>query len=305
MALGILCPGQGGQNPGMLDILMAEPAAQAVLDAAADVLGTDLRRLVAEPAADLHRNAVAQPLLCAVQAAAWAALRGHLPPVRAFAGYSLGELAAYGCAGALGLDELLTLARRRAEAMDRACHEPNGLLAVRGLTRRRVEELCRAHRAEIAIANDLDRLVVGGRRDALAGFERAVTSMGAGVTALPVSVASHTSLMASAAEEFRQLLLDSGIQAPIVPVLAGVDGAAVRTRERAIATLSRQITQTVEWSACVEGLVEMGCTVLLELGPCNGLSRMVRDRFPDVSVRSVSEFKSLDGVLDWVARYGG
>src|SRR4051794_34816703 len=145
MTLGILCPGQGGQNPGMLDILKGEPAAQTVLDAAGHVLGADPRDLVAGPPQEMHRNAVAQPLLCAVQAATWAALRSHLPSPRVFAGYSLGELAAYGCADAVGTDELLDLARRRAAAMDRACPEPSGLLAVRGLDRPQVEALCRSH----------------------------------------------------------------------------------------------------------------------------------------------------------------
>jgi hypothetical protein len=43
MALGILCPGQSGQNPSMLDMLKGEPAAQIVLDAAGHVLSTDPR----------------------------------------------------------------------------------------------------------------------------------------------------------------------------------------------------------------------------------------------------------------------
>ena len=305
MTLGILCPGQGGQNPGMLDILKSEPAAQTVLDAAGHVLGADPRDLVAGPPQEMHRNAVAQPLLCAVQAATWAALRSHLPSPRVFAGYSLGELAAYGCADAVGTDELLDLARRRAEAMDRACPEPSGLLAVRGLDRSQVEALCRSHGVEVAIINDVDRLVVGGRRDALAGFERAVTALGAGVTPLAVSVASHTTLMAPAAKAFGRVLAASGLRAPAVPVLAGIDGAPVRSRDRAVATLTRQIAETVNWSACIDGLVEMGCTLLLELGPCNGLSRMVRDRRPELPVRSVAEFRSLGGALDWVERHAG
>src|SRR4051794_20189344 len=237
MTLGILCPGQGGQNPGMLDILTGEPAAQTVLDAAGHVLGADPRDLVAGPPQEMHRNAVAQPLLCALQMATWAALRAHLPPVRVFAGYSLGELAAYGCADAVGTDELLDLARRRAEAMDRACSEPSGLLAVRGLDRSQVEALCRSHGVEVAIVNDVDRLVVGGRRDALVGFERAATALGAGVTPLAVSVASHTALMTPAAEAFGRVLAASGLRPPAVPVLAGGGRAPARRPRRGGAPL--------------------------------------------------------------------
>lgn len=305
MSLGILCSGQGGQGPGMLDLLRREPAAQAVLDRAAGVMGQDPRTLVAGSEAEMQRNAVAQPLLCAVQAATWAALRPHLPPVRAVAGYSLGELSAYHVAGGLDADELLRLAMRRAEAMDRADPEPGGLLAVRGLDRVRLETLCRDHGADIAIENGADRFVVGGHRTVLEAVEAAVQALGATVTPLPVTVASHTRLMAPAAGEFGSILAASGLQALPLPVLAGIDGTPVYTRERAVAALTRQMTETVAWAACLDGLVEMGCTVLLETGPCNALARMAAERHPGLAVRAVADFRSLSGAAAWVERQLG
>lgn len=305
MSLGILCSGQGGQGPGMLDLLRREPAAQAVLDRAALVMGRDPCALVTGPAAAMHCNAVAQPLLCAVQAATWAALRPHLPPVRAVAGYSLGELSAYHVAGALDADELLRLAMRRAEAMDRADPEPGGLLAVRGLDRARLEAVCRDCGADIAIENGADRFVVGGRRPTLALVEQAVLALGAAVTPLPVTVASHTRLMAPATAEFSPILAASGLQAPPLPVLAGIDGTPVYTRERAVAALTRQLTETVAWAACLDGLIEMGCTVLLETGPCNALARMAAERHPGLPVRAVADFRSLSGAASWVERQIG
>lgn len=305
MSLGILCSGQGGQGSGMLDLLRREPAAQAVLDRAAGVMGRDPRALVAGPEAEMQRNAVAQPLLCAVQAAIWAALRLHLPPVRAVAGYSLGELSAYHVAGALDADELLRLAVRRADVMDRADTEPGGLLAVRGLDKARVEAVCRDCGADIAIENGADRFVVGGRKTVLAVVEAAALALGAAVTPLPVTVASHTRLMAPAAAEFSPILAASGLQAPPLPVLAGIDGTPVYTRERAVAALTRQMTETVAWAACLDGLIEMGCTVLLETGPGNALARMAAERHPGLPVRAVADFRSLSGAAAWVERQLG
>jgi [acyl-carrier-protein] S-malonyltransferase len=304
MPLGILCPGQGAQHPDMLSMLTGEPAAEAVFGAAQAVLGWDLRQLVSQGGDEIHRNVVAQPLLCATQLATWNALRARLPTPRVIAGYSVGELAAYACAGALEAGQVVELARRRAEAMDRACPDPSGLLAVRGITRERLEPLCRRHRMEIAIVNDVDRLVVGGRSADLIAFQREVTGLGAGITPMRVSIASHTSLLNDAVPEFAAQLGGSGLQAPVVPVLAGIDGGPVFTRQRAVETLSRQIARTVQWAACIGSLREMGCTVLLELGPSNGLSRMVRERYPDLAVRSVAEFRSLQAVAEWVERQG-
>ncbi|PWC84120.1 hypothetical protein TSH100_18860 [Azospirillum sp. TSH100] len=305
MSLGILCSGQGGQGPGMLEPLRREPAAQAVLDRAATVMGRDPGALVAGPEAEMQRNAVAQPLLCAVQAATWAALRPHLPPLRAVVGYSLGELSAYHVAGALDADELVRLAVRRAEAMDRADTEPGGLLAVRGLDRARLVTVCRDWGVDIAIENGTDRFVIGGHRTVLDDVERAAQALGASVTPLPVTVASHTLLMAPAVAEFGPILAASGLRTPPLPVLAGIDGTPVYTRERAVAALTRQMAETVAWAACLDGLIEMGCTVLLETGPGNVLARMAAERHPDLPVRSVADFRSLSGAAAWVERQLG
>lgn len=299
MSLGILCPGQGDQHPGMFDILAENRIAAEMLRPAGEIMGEALGSIAAHR---LAVNATAQPVLCAVQLATWAALRDRLPEPRVFAGYSVGELAAYGCVGALDSAETIRLAMRRAAVMDAAGTPPGGLMAVRGLLRPDLERLCRPHGLEIAIVNDVDRLVIGGRIEALDAVEPELIALGAKVTRLRITIASHTSDMAPAVEPFRNALESSALRDSSIPILAGMDGTPVTTRRKAVDKLSAQLARTVDWAACMDGLAEMGCTMLLELGPCNGLSRMVRDRFPHIPVRSVSEFQSLEGVIDWIER---
>jgi [acyl-carrier-protein] S-malonyltransferase len=302
MSLGILCPGQGAQSPSMFAPLAGQAEAGPALAAVEAALGLRIADLPDLAADALQANAVAQPLLCGYQLAAWAVLRPDLPRPRAFAGYSVGELAAHGCAGSLPADAVLDLAAYRARAMDAACPDPCAMAAVRGLTRPDLDALAAAHGVEIAIVNGPDRFVVAGRSGALADLVQAATVMGAGVTPLPVHVASHTSLMARAAAAFRDRLTAGPIAAPAVPVLAGIDGAPVRTRARAIDTLSAQIAGTIDWAACLRGMREMGCTVLLELGPGADLARMAREQLPDIEARSVAEFRSPSGAAAWVRR---
>lgn len=298
MRLGILCPGQGDQSPAMFRILDGQAEAQVVLDLAAGLLGWDPRTLAAE---SLVVNAVAQPTLCAVQLATWAALAPRLPEACVFAGYSVGELAAHGCAGALSPGDVIALAQRRAALMDAAGGGGQGLMAVRGLLRDLLEPVCAAHSCEIAIVNDVDRLVVGGAKEQLAELDAVLAAMGAKTTPLSIAVASHTSVMADAVAPFRQALTAVEWRRPAAAVLAGIDGSPVRDGAKAVDALARQLAHPVNWMDCMTGLEEMGCSALLELGPCNGLARMVRDRLPAIPVRSVSEFRSLDGVVDWVA----
>lgn len=301
MGLGILCSGQGGQNAGMLDVLAGEAAAQAIFDRVAAAGWDDPRRLVAGDPAHLTRNYVAQPLLCAVQAAAWAALAPLLPPPLAVAGYSIGELAAHHVAGALALDPLLTLASARAAAMDAAMArtgEAGAMLAVRGLDRLTLLSFG----AEIAIANGPDRYVVGGTAGHVALLRDRLETAGATVTAIAVDIASHTRLMVPAVAPFQAALAAAPFASPLCPVLAGIDGMPVFGPDQARASLAAQLAQTVEWAACLNGLLERGCTLLLELGPGDALSRMAQSLHPGLPVRALADFRSVRGAAAWVER---
>lgn len=298
--LAVLCPGQGGQHPAMLELALASPIAAEVVSRAARALGWDPVARVRQGGPGLFANALAQPLVCLAEVVTWLALRDALPAPRVFAGYSLGELAAYGCAGALAPEETISLAARRAELMDAASPPGSGLVALRGLPLPRAAALARDAGAQLAIRNGPDHLVFGGGPDALADLERRATSAGATAVRIPVSVPAHTPLLSGAVGPFAAALARSALADPPVPVLAGVSGAPVRTRAGAIAALSEQLARPLEWASCLAAASELGCTVFLELGPGSALARMVADALPDAAVRSAAEFRSLAGVARWV-----
>ena len=299
--LAILCPGQGGQRAGMLDLASASAAGAEAIRRASAASGLDLAALARAGAPDAFRNAVAQPLLCAAEAATWAALRGLLPRPRLVAGYSLGELAAYGCAGALGVEDLVALAGRRAALMDAAAAVPGGLAAVRGLPVARTEAIARAAGADVAIVNGADHAIVGGGEAALRAVEAEAGAAGARVQRLAVDVPAHTPALRSAVAPFADALGRSALRDPAVPVLAGISGEPVRDRAAAIGALSRQLAERIEWGRCLAAAAELGCTVFLELGPGAALARMVEEALPGVAARSVDEFRTVAGVSRWVA----
>ncbi|HEX9278001.1 MAG TPA: acyltransferase domain-containing protein [Casimicrobiaceae bacterium] len=301
MSFALLCPGQGAQHPGMLNIAAHHAMSAEVLRAATAALGEDLHAWLADPVL-FFENARAQPLVCISQLAWWAALREQLPTPIAFAGYSVGELAAYAVADALDAAALAQLARERARLMEEAVVERGGLIALRGISRRTTADMCDRHGAFIAISMDEDAYVIGGTQSRLDAVAEAAVRFGAEITCLRVGVASHTPLLATAATAFRVILEGSSLQAPARPVVAGVDGSWVLTRERAIDVLSKQIARTIEWSRCIDALYERGCRVFLELGPGAALSRMVRKRLHRVEARSVDEFRAPAAVAAWVAR---
>ncbi|WP_435170170.1 ACP S-malonyltransferase [Falsirhodobacter sp. 1013] len=298
MTLAYLFPGQSGQGADALRNALQQDAARSILSDLARVIGLSAEDLLAGPEERLFENAIAQPLVCALELAGAALLAEHAPEVGA--GYSIGELAAYGVAGALAPHDVLRLARLRAEAMDAATTAAPGMAAVRGVLLTELEP-CLSEGAFIAIRNGADRCVLAGLAEAVAESGARAERRGATVTPLAVRVASHTPLMAEAVPVFRKALEAADFRTPTVRVLAGIDGSPVLSRERAIDTLSRQLAEPVDWAACMNGLEEAGVTRALELPPGSALTRMLRDAVP-IPARAMAEFRSAAGVAAWLER---
>jgi [acyl-carrier-protein] S-malonyltransferase len=242
----------------------------------------------------LFDNRVAQPAIVAATLAMWLALKDMLPAPALVAGYSIGELAAYGVAGAWTPAETVHLAGARATLMDAAAAgQPQGLAAVSGIDVALVA-------ADIAIVTGHDSCIAGGTLAQLDALPGCLPT--ARVQRLPVGVASHTPLMRAAVAPFAALLEDAQFALPRVPVLAGIDAVRVMRREAAIDRLSRQLAETIDWAACMDAAVESGITVALELGPGAALARMLQGRHPHVACRAVGDFQTLAGITSWVAR---
>ncbi|MBD8643269.1 malonate decarboxylase subunit epsilon [Stenotrophomonas sp. CFBP 13724] len=298
MSLAILCPGQGGQHPDMFCRVQADPDATALLAAAAVLLGEAPTEAANRPSR--FDNAIAQPLVCAGALTHWLALKACLPVPTVVAGYSAGELAAHAVAGSYDAATCLQLAVRRAACMDAASPADAGLLAVLGLERGSIEALCAARGVSVAIVNGDDHVVLGGLRADLLAVQANAEQRGARCVALPVSVPAHTALLAAAATAFAQVLDDTPLHVPRLPLLAGLDGRRVATPEQVRNTLAGQIACTVQWQGVMQQAVERGARVFLELGPGNALSRLARELHPQLQARSVEDFHTLEGVVEWV-----
>src|SRR5271155_5088907 len=238
--------------------------------------------------------------------AAWAVFAAKAPRPLVVAGYSVGELAAWGVAGLLDYKGVLDLAAQRAAAMDKATTEPSGLVAIRGLRRDALDPICQAHGAYVAIVNAEDQMLVGGTRRALDAVVHDARAAGAErTTVLPVAVPSHTPLMAEASQSFRQALGKAHLSAEVpsgVRLLSGIDGDTVFDVRAGADKLARQIQQTVDWAACMQSCRAAGVTKVVELGPGNALARFMREFMPDGDVHSLSEFHSLTGFKHWMQR---
>ncbi|MGZ9718979.1 ACP S-malonyltransferase [Rhizobium miluonense] len=304
MTLALLCSGQGLQNREMFRLLATEPDAQPVFEAATAVLGThptDFCRTA--PDAALHANREGQ-ILCVTRALATA--RALFPNGASnetmVAGYSVGEMAAWGVAGIWSPMDTFKLVDQRARAMDAAGGPDDGLGYVRGLPQMAVEQLATRFGCAIAIVNPDLLFIVGGDRRSIDALCAAALEEGAARAApMMVHVASHTPRLAGAVAPFDKALTSVAMSRPALRLMTASGATLVADPHRAHKGLARQLAERIDWAGMIEALAERGVTAILELGPGRALAEMAAAALPAVSVRAVDDFYSLTGVKAWLA----
>ncbi|MEX2181175.1 MAG: ACP S-malonyltransferase [Gemmatimonadaceae bacterium] len=287
----LLFPGQGSQKPGMgKDIAAAFPAARDVFARADAVLGTPLSALCFEgPAEELTRTHNAQPALLAHGAAVWAVVKEHVAAnVRAAAGHSLGEFSAHHAAGALSLEDAVTLVRRRGQLMyDTGVQVPGAMAAILGEMQRTIEEICAEASAHGVVVpanyNTPEQIVISGEVAAVESAMGLAKAAGAKrALRLPVSGAFHSPLMAPAVAGLREALDAAHFRDPLVPVWSNVTAEAVGDAGTARDLLHRQLTSPVRWVEVVRNIAaRFPGTTFVEMGPGAVLSGLVKRLAPD------------------------
>ena len=63
-----------------------------------------------------------------------------------------------------------------------------------------------------------------------------------------------------------------------------------------------EIAATVRWDEVMDQLAARGPCCVLEIGGGQALARLWQQRHPAIPARSADEFRTLDGVLDWIVR---
>jgi [acyl-carrier-protein] S-malonyltransferase len=286
--IAFLFPGQGAQTVGMCQELCHElPAARALFDRAGEVLGFDLKKLCLEGPADaLEATDVSQPAIFVASLAALESLKQSDPAVvencQAASGLSLGEYTALVFAGAMDFAAGLEVVKRRGQAMQAASlAAPSGMTSVLGLDEAKADELCRriAPYGRLWKANMLGpgNIVVSGEAAALQAIEPVATELGAmKVVSLPVAGAFHSELMKPADSQLAEVLAQTSIQSPRIPVYSNVDAQPHSDPDDIRRTLVAQVLQGVRWEESMRQMLADGFDTFYEVGPGRVLTALLK-----------------------------
>ena len=291
MAVGVMFPGQGAQEPG-LGVVWRDTAAWRVVERAEVALGRPLADLLLDGEADLDRTEDAQLAVLLSSLMAWDAVAASLGDVAAFAGHSLGQVTALIAAGSIGFDDGVRLAARRARHTQEAAQSrPGEMAALLGASLEQAEKLCRTGPAPCWVANDNapGQVVVAGTPEGVASAIERSRSLGIRrATRLRVGGAFHTPLMEAAATAFEEDVRSASFSASSAPVVSNGDGHAYSDADGWPERLVDHLVRPVRWRQSVETMVASGATELVEVGPGDILAGLARRIVPDVAVRGVA-----------------
>ncbi|MCP9966588.1 acyltransferase domain-containing protein [Actinomadura madurae] len=257
----------------------SSPVFAEVIDRAEEVLrpliGGSLRDLVftEDDPARLKATRYCQPALVAVEVALarlWESI-GVRPA--GVLGHSVGAFAAACVAGALTLEDALTLAATRGRLMDEL--PGSGAMIACAGDAAAIESAAAASPAvAVAAVNAPGHLVLSGPEDEIGRLTGDLRAKGVTVRRLAVSHAFHSPLMDGAAEPLREAARAVAAREPDIPWISDHTGEAMGRPDAGY--WAGHLLGTVRFADGVGALRRLGCDAFVEAGPHPALLGLVR-----------------------------
>ena len=305
----IVAPGQGAQTPGFLRPWLENPAFASRLDWLSAVAGIDLAHYGTEADAEAIRDtAIAQPLL--VGAGLLAALELFPHPADAFgrigavAGHSVGELGAAAGARVITAEQAMVLVRERGKAMAAAAAvTPTSMTAVLGGDREEVLAKLEQHGLTAANDNGPGQIVAAGTTQQLAQL---ADDPPAKARLIPLSVAGafHTEHMAPAVDVLARLAASVSTHDPRTPVISNRDGQVVHDGVEVLRRTVDQVRRPVRWDLCMDTMLDLGVTGILEMPPAGTLTGIVKRAMKGVDTFALKTPDQLDDARAFCDKHG-
>jgi len=293
-----LYPGQGSQYLNMLKSLLDTEPIVAETFAEADrvmtpLLGKPLSEFiyvdssdaaaVAKAEDDLRQTAITQPAVLTVDLALTRLLAAYGITPDFTLGHSLGEYGALVASGAIPFADALEAVSARGRGMTQVAMTDNGRMAAVSAPLEEIESILKTVNGYVVIANinSEHQAVIGGASEAVMQAMAVFQKAGYEVTALPVSHAFHTSIVAPASEPLRRVLARLHLQAPQIPTIANTNGEFYPTGPNVVPQmldiLAEQVASPVQFVKGLHSLYEAGARIFVEVGPKKALQGFADD----------------------------
>ena len=148
---------------------------------------------------------------------------------------------------------------------------------------------------DVANYNSPGQIVISGEKSKLAAAVDELKARGMRkVIVLNVAGAFHSRLMAAAGEALKPVLEATPMRMPSVAVFHNFTAAPATDLATLRANLAAQVAGSVRWEECVRGLVAAGGDTMIEFGPGNVLTGLLRRTLPEVPAFNINSAEALE-----------
>lgn len=275
--LAYLFPGQGSQTQGMgKDLFDLFPE---LIRQADEILGYSIVTLCLQnPEQQLHNTLYTQPAIYIINCLSYLkVIQEHKQKPDFVAGHSLGEYSALFAAEIFDFATGLNLVKKRAELMNQA--NDGSMLAIIGLDIHQVQDALQRHQLltiNIANYNSYQQIVISGLKADIQQAINLFSKISSVKTAiLNVSGAFHSIHMQTAQQNYSTYLPSFNFATPTLPVIANVNAQPYHPAVTCD-HLTKQLSNTVQWTKTIEYLLNQGVINFTEIGCGNTLTGLVR-----------------------------
>jgi [acyl-carrier-protein] S-malonyltransferase len=305
----IVCPGQGSQTPGFLAPWLELPGFRDRMSWLGAVAGIDLIKHGTESDAETIKDtAIAQPLIVASGLISLLGLFEHpadgFRTVAAGAGHSVGEITAAAAAGVISAEQAMVFVRERGRAMAEASAvTPTGMAAVLGGDETEVLSAIERHGLTPANINGAGQIVAAGTLEQLEAL-KADPPAKARVIPLQVAGAFHTHHMAPAQDLLAGYARAISTHDARSRLISNADGKVVHSGRDFLDRLVKQVSNPVRWDLCMETLVDLGITGLIEIPPAGTLVGLAKRAMPGVETLALKSPDDLEAAQRMIREHG-
>jgi amino acid adenylation domain-containing protein len=298
-------PGQGSQFVNMgRNIYEQEPVFKAAVDECLDLLkGTaqeDILQVMfadgdyALATATLKNTLYTQPALFIISyamAKLWMSW-GITPAI--LTGHSIGEFVAAHLAGIFSLPDAVMLIATRAKMVSGA--QGGDMLSVR-MPEADVKAIL-PDSLSISVLNTKSATVVAGPADEVAKFSAILAEQNIAVRMLQTSHAFHSAMMDSVVAPFEEVVKAVKLNPPTRPIISTITGKWLSEAEALDPHYwAMHVRRTVRFADVANLLAEDETRIMLEVGPGNVLSTLVRQQAAPKQITAIAGIDSAEGNL--------
>ena len=305
MKIAFLFPGQGAQSVGMgKDLYEKYDEVKQIYDDAKRITGVDIAKLSFEgEEAELFQTKNTQLAILVMSMAIVKVLQQNGIQCEYSAGLSLGEYSALYCGGAIGLEEVLKIVKKRGELMQNLVPEGEwSMAAVLGLEDSKVVEVCQNIKNGFVVPANFNcpgQVAISGDKEGVQNAIEVLKEAGAKrCIELKTAGPFHTEKLKEASDKLREELEKIEFTMPKIEVIKNLDAKPYTQGEDQREILAKHVISPVRFSESIQYMLEQGVDTFVEIGPGKVLTGFVKKVNREVNCININDVSTLENALE-------